>query len=226
MNLRIVVADDQEVIREGLMTLLDLMPGIDVVGGAADGQQAIEQAAALQPDAILMDLNMPGTDGITATARITAEQPRTAVVVLTTYAEEPLILDALRAGARGYLTKDAGKSEIVSAIQTAITGHTTLAPTVHQRLLDAAVRSASAREPEPAARSVESAALTAREEDVLRLMAQGLSNVAIGRRLLIGEATVKTHINHLFAKLGTRTRAEAVAWAHHHGYTPPPTPPA
>ncbi|MEU9126205.1 response regulator transcription factor [Streptomyces sp. NPDC048506] len=221
MNLRIVVADDQEVIREGLMTLLDLMPGIDVVGGAVDGEQALERVAALQPDAILMDLNMPGTDGIAATVRITRDHPQTAVVVLTTYAEEPLILDALRAGARGYLTKDAGKAEIVRAIEAAVTGHTTLAPAVHQQLLDAAGRAAPVSAPRPG-RSADTAGLTKREEDVLRLMAQGLSNAAIGRRLLIGEATVKTHVNHLFAKIGTRTRAEAVAWAHNHGYAPPP----
>ncbi|MEU5213207.1 response regulator transcription factor [Streptomyces sp. NPDC020742] len=225
MNLRIVVADDQEVIREGLMTLLDLMPGIDVVGGAVDGEQALEQVAALRPDAILMDLNMPGTDGIAATVRITQHHPHTAVVVLTTYAEEPLILDALRAGARGYLTKDAGKAEIVRAIEAAVTGHTTLAPAVHQQLLDAAVRTAPAAAPRPG-RSADTVGLTTREQDVLRLMAQGLSNAAIGRRLVIGEATVKTHVNHLFAKLGTRTRAEAVAWAHGHGYAPPPQPSA
>ncbi|MFB6437896.1 response regulator [Streptomyces sp. NPDC056411] len=225
MNLRIVVADDQEVIREGLMTLLDLMPGIDVVGGAVDGEQALEQVAALRPDAILMDLNMPGTDGIAATVCITQHHPHTAVVVLTTYAEEPLILDALRAGARGYLTKDAGKAEIVRAIEAAVTGHTTLAPAVHQQLLDAAVRTAPAAAPRPG-RSADTVGLTTREQDVLRLMAQGLSNAAIGRRLVIGEATVKTHVNHLFAKLGTRTRAEAVAWAHGHGYAPPPQPSA
>ncbi|MER8041690.1 response regulator transcription factor [Streptomyces sp. NPDC094032] len=217
MSLRIVVADDQEVVREGLMTLLDLMPGIEVVGGAADGRQALEQVAALRPDAILMDLGMPGTDGIAATARVTAEYPDTAVVVLTTYAEEPLILDALRAGARGYLTKDAGKAEIVRALEAAVTGHTTLAPAVHQHLLDAAGR--AREEPRPA-----TGELTAREVDVLRLMAQGLSNGAIGRRLHIGESTVKTHVNHLFAKIGTRTRAEAVAWAHQNGYAQPPTP--
>ncbi|MFJ4621554.1 response regulator [Streptomyces sp. NPDC088812] len=223
MSLRIVVADDQEVIREALMTLLDLMPGIEVVGGACDGQQAVERVAALRPDAVLMDLRMPGTDGIAATTRIAEQYPGTAVVVLTTYAEEPLILDALRAGARGYLTKDAGKAEIVRAIETAVTGHTTLAPAVQRRLLDAADRPSS---PAPGEETARPAALTGREEDVLRLMAEGLPNAAIGRRLLIGEATVKTHVNHLFAKLGTRTRAEAVAWAHHHGYGPAAQPPA
>ncbi|MEV0277494.1 response regulator transcription factor [Streptomyces sp. NPDC050610] len=219
MSTRVVVVDDQQVVREGLMTLLDMMPGIDVVAGGANGEEAVAQVAETHPDAVLMDLSMPGMGGVEATRRIVAAHPDVAVVVLTTMADDQLILDALHAGARAYLTKDAGKAEIVRAIEAALARHTTLDPIAQERLLAAAMRGADhpaeRRRAEPP-----QDLLTPRESDVLRLLAQGLSNGAIGRRLLVGEATVKTHINHLFAKLQVRTRAEAVAWAHAHGYGP------
>ncbi|MEU6673548.1 response regulator transcription factor [Streptomyces sp. NPDC046925] len=219
MTTRVVVVDDQQVVREGLMTLLDMMDGIDVVAGGANGEEAIAQVAETHPDAVLMDLSMPGMGGVEATRRIVTAHPDVAVVVLTTMADDQLILDALQAGARAYLTKDAGKAEIVRAIEAALTRHTTLDPIVQERLLAAAMRGADhtteRRRAEPS-----QDLLTPRESDVLRLLAQGLSNGAIGRRLLVGEATVKTHINHLFAKLQVRTRAQAVAWAHAHGFGP------
>ncbi|RCH64212.1 DNA-binding response regulator [Streptomyces sp. SDr-06] len=218
MSTRVVVVDDQAVIREGLMTLLDMMPGIDVVAGGANGEEALAHVAETHPDAVLMDLSMPGMGGVEATRRIVAAHPDVAVVVLTTMADDQLILDALQAGARAYLTKDAGKTEIVRAIEAAVARHTTLDPIVQERLLAAALRGAgqpTERRPEPS-----QDLLTPRESDVLRLLAQGLSNRAIGRRLLVGEATVKTHVNHLFAKLRIRNRAEAVAWAHTHGFGP------
>ncbi|MEV8313883.1 response regulator transcription factor [Streptomyces sp. NPDC059900] len=219
MTARVVVVDDQQVVHEGLMTLLDMMDGIDVVAGCANGEEAIAQVAETPPDAVLMDLSMPGMGGVEATRRIVTAHPDVAVVVLTTMADDQLILDALQAGARAYLTKDAGKTEIVRAIEAALTRHTTLDPIVQERLLAAALRGADhtteRRRAEPS-----QDLLTPRESDVLRLLAQGLSNGAIGRRLLVGEATVKTHINHLFAKLQVRTRAQAVAWAHAHGFGP------
>ncbi|MFJ9469079.1 response regulator [Streptomyces caniferus] len=219
MSTRVVVVDDQAVIREGLMTLLDMMPGIDVVAGGANGEEAVAKVAETHPDAVLMDLSMPGMDGVEATRRIVAAHPDVAVVVLTTMADDQLILDALQAGARAYLTKDAGKTEIVRAIEAALARHTTLDPIVQERLLAAALRGADhTTEQRRAAPSQD--LLTPRESDVLRLLAQGLSNRAIGRRLLVGEATVKTHVNHLFAKLRIRNRAEAVAWAHAHGFGP------
>ncbi|MGW8729178.1 response regulator [Streptomyces sp. NPDC055808] len=219
MSTRIVVVDDQQVVREGLMTLMDMMHGIDVVAGCANGEEAVVQVAETRPDAVLMDLSMPGMGGVEATRRIVAAHPDVAVVVLTTMADDQLILDALQAGARAYLTKDAGKAEIVRAIEAALARHTTLDPIAQERLLAAAMRGTDyATERRQAKPSQD--LLTPREFDVLRLLAQGLSNSAIGRRLLVGEATVKTHINHLFAKLQVRTRAEAVAWAHAHGFGP------
>ncbi|MEV0260627.1 response regulator transcription factor [Streptomyces sp. NPDC050617] len=241
MSARVVVVDDQAVVREGLMTLLDMMPGIDVVAGGANGEEGVAAVAETLPDAVLMDLSMPGMGGVEATRRIVAAHPDVAVVVLTTMADDQLILDALQAGARAYLTKDAGKTEIVRAIEAALARHTTLDPIVQERLLAAAMRGAetdhtterqrteqrqtesSRAKPsrtEPSQSEPSQDLLTPRESDVLRLLARGLSNSAIGRRLLVGESTVKTHINHLFAKLQVRSRAEAVAWAHAHGYGP------
>ncbi|MGW3044603.1 response regulator [Kitasatospora sp. NPDC001159] len=223
MTVRIVVADDQAAVREGLMTLLAMVPGIDVVAGAANGEEAVARAAELRPDAVLMDLVMPVLDGVAATRRITAELPGVAVVVLTTLADEAKIIDALQAGALGYLTKDAGKDQIARAIQAAVSRQVTLDPEVQHRLLAAAVRGHQTQDrpghdDEPRQTPPPTLQLTPREEDVLRLLATGLPNAAIARRLLIGPATVKTHVNHLFAKLGVTTRAEAVAWAHGHGY--------
>ncbi|MGW3208352.1 LuxR C-terminal-related transcriptional regulator [Streptomyces sp. NPDC001135] len=174
-------------------------------------------------DGVLMDLVMPVLDGVAATRRITGELPGVAVVVLTTLADEEMIIHALQAGAVGYLTKDAGKDQIARAIQAAVSRQVTLAPEVQQRLLAAAVR--GHRPPDRHDQDHEPQAppsalqLTPREEDVLRLLATGLPNAPIARRLLIGPATVKTHVNHLFAKLGVSTRAEAIVWAHSHGYT-------
>ncbi|MEZ0109983.1 DNA-binding NarL/FixJ family response regulator [Catenulispora sp. EB89] len=233
MSHRIVVADDQAVIREGLMMLLDMLPDIDVVGGAENGAQAIARVEELRPDAVLMDLSMPVVDGVEATRHIVANHPEIAVIVLTTMAEDQLIVDALQAGARAYLTKDANKTAIARAIDAAVNGQATLDPVARERLLAAASRRTSIAspalpqpQPQPQSQSPEpdsSAApsrepLTPRETDVLRLLAQGLPNAAIGRRLLVGEATVKTHVTHLFAKLKVTTRAEATAWAHRNGY--------
>jgi DNA-binding NarL/FixJ family response regulator len=225
----VVVADDQSAVREGLVLLLGTLPGIAVVGQAADGEAAVELVAATLPQVVLMDLNMPRCDGATATARITAGYPGTRVVVLTTYADDESIIGALRAGALGYLTKDATRSEIGRAIHAAAAGQGILDPSVQQRLLNAAVRAPEASSSggptaggQPAGASPASAdELTPREADVLRLIAAGQSNREIARSLFVSEATVKTHVNRIFAKTGSRDRAQAIRYAYIHGYAVP-----
>jgi DNA-binding NarL/FixJ family response regulator len=217
VSIRVLVADDQALVREGLMTLLAAAPEIEPVGSARDGAEAVALAARHRPDVVLMDLRMPGVDGVQATREIRTAQPATQVVVLTTYADESSILDALHAGALGYLTKDAGIAEISRAVQAAAAGHSLLDATVQSRLLAAA--SAGARPaPSPAPPAVALPdELTPREAEVLGLVARGLSNAEIAAHLVVSEATVKTHINHLFAKAGVRDRAQAVHYAYTHG---------
>lgn len=212
-DIRVVVADDQTAVREGLVVLLALMPDITVVGAAADGDEAVALVAAHGADVVLMDLRMPRLDGVGATARIRAEHPDTQVVVLTTYAEDADILAALRAGALGYLTKDAGRVQIGAAVRAAAAGQSVLDPQVQASLLAAASRS----EPASTVESELPDGLTAREVEVLRLIADGLSNREIAQRLFVTEATVKSHINRLFAKTGVRDRAQAVQYAYRHG---------
>jgi DNA-binding NarL/FixJ family response regulator len=209
----VLVVDDQALVREGLMTLLEASAEITPVAAAADGLEAVELAARHRPDVVLMDLRMPRLDGVEATRRIRAAQPQLEVVVLTTHADDESIFDALRAGARGYLTKDAGIAEISRAILAAANHQTLLDPIVHERLLSAvpAVR------PMPAAQQSLPDELTPREAEVLTLVAGGLSNGEIAAHLVISEATVKSHINHLFAKIGARDRAQAVHYAYTHG---------
>ncbi len=214
MSIRVLVADDQALVREGLETLISAVPEIESVGAARDGAEAIAMAARHRPDVVLMDLRMPGVDGVQATREIRAAQPDTQVVVLTTFADEDSILDALEAGALGYLTKDAGIAEIARAIQAAAAGHSLLDATVQSRLVAAAVsgpRAHPSPTPEPLPDD-----LTPREAEVLTLIARGLSNAEIATHLVVSEATVKTHINHLFAKTGARDRAQAVHYAYTH----------
>jgi DNA-binding NarL/FixJ family response regulator len=209
--IRVVVADDQAAVREGLVLLLDLLDDVAVVGAAADGEQAVRLVVEQRPDVVLMDLRMPRLDGVAATARIRAEQPATQVVVLTTYAEDADILAALGAGALGYLTKDAGRVQIAQAVRAAAAGQSVLDPQVQRRLLAAASGPATA----PAGTAPDG--LTGRELEVLQLIAQGLANREIAGRLYVSEATVKSHINRLFAKTGVRDRAQAVQYAYRHG---------
>ena len=212
----VVVADDQAAVREGLVLLLGTLPGISVVGQAEDGVAAVETVAAAHPQVALMDLNMPNCDGVEATRRIRADHPGTQVVVLTTYSDDESILGALQAGALGYLTKDATRAEIGRAVLAAAAGQAVLDPTVQQRLLSAAVRA-------PAAPGTqEDGDLTPRESDVLRLIAAGKSNREIARALFVSEATVKTHVNRIFAKTGSRDRSQAMRYAYTHGYADPP----
>ena len=213
MTVRVVLADDQRIVREGLVTLLDLLDGIEVVGAAADGDEACRLAAELHPDVVLMDLNMPRCDGVEATARLAAQQPDVKVLVLTTYADDTSVIDALRAGARGYLTKDAGAEEIRRALQQVTDGHAAFDPAIQQHLVDAITAGPTATRPAPTFPD----GLSPREAEVLTLVADGLSNQEIAERLVVSEATVKSHINRVFAKTGSRDRAQAVTYAYRNG---------
>ncbi|GGX71332.1 response regulator transcription factor [Streptomyces fructofermentans] len=216
---RVVVADDQTVVREGIVMLLGLLPGIEVVGAAADGDEAVRLVAELDPDVVLMDLRMPRCDGVEATARIRAEYPRTQVVVLTTFDDDASLFPALGAGARGYLTKDADGDEIVRAVRSVLSGDAGLSPSIQRRLLERL----SGPEPAEPERSAPAAdGLTARETEVLVLIADGLSNQEIARALHVSTATVKTHINNLFAKTGIKDRSQAVRYAFRNGLVRPP----
>jgi DNA-binding NarL/FixJ family response regulator len=208
--IRVVLADDQRVVREGLQSLLQLL-GIEVVASAADGDEAVALAIEHHPDVVLMDLRMPRCDGVEATRQIQAHSPGIKVLVLTTYADDRSVIDALRAGARGYLTKDAGAEEIGQAIERVARGQAALDPVVQQHLIDAVTGAAEVPPRELPA------GLTPREADVLRCIARGMSNGEIAAQLFVSEATVKSHINHLFAKTGVRDRAQAVTFAYEHG---------
>jgi len=218
---RVVVADDQTIVREGLVTLLSTMQDIEVIGSAGDGEQAVALVRQTSPDVVLMDLRMPGLDGIEATRRIRAELPAVQVVVLTTYADDESIVQALRAGAIGYLTKDAGRDHIRRALEAAAAGQAVLDPAVQQRLLSAAVRAPAPAPAGPTAAAADDD-LTPREAEVLRLIAAGQSNREIARALFVSEATVKTHVNRIFAKTGSRDRGQAVHYAYTRGYASPP----
>jgi DNA-binding NarL/FixJ family response regulator len=216
---RVVVADDQTVVREGIVMLLGLLPGIEVVGAAGDGDEAVALVAELAPDVVLMDLRMPRCDGVEATRRIRAEHPGTQVVVLTTFADDESLFPALRAGARGYLTKDAGGEEIVRAVESVLSGDAGLSPSVQRRLLERLSEPQPKREPAEPASPPDG--LTTRETEVLVLIAEGLTNQEIARKLHVSTATVKTHINNLFAKTGLKDRAQAVRYAYGKGLVRP-----
>ena len=217
--LRIVIADDQASVREGLVLLLGGLPGIDVVGAAADGEQALGLVAEHQPDAILLDLHMPVLDGIAATRRLTAEHPGVAVVILTTYADDESVLDALRAGARSYLTKHADRADIASALRAAAGGLSVLDARVQATLLAAATSAAPAAAPSavaPPGQGPLPDGLTQREAEIQALIAQGLTNPEIAARLFLSNHTVKTHISRIFAKTGSRDRVAAIGYARRH----------
>ena len=207
--MKIVVVDDQTAVREGLVTILELMPEIEVVGAGGDGAEAIDLVERHAPDVVLMDLRMPRVDGVEATRAIRAAHPATQVVVLTTYADDDSILAALAAGAIGFLTKDASRDDIRLALEAAAAGHAHLDPAAHAALVGAASTPASSAAPPPDG-------LTRRELEVLALIGEGLSNGEIAAQLYLSEATVKTHVNRIFAKTGSRDRAQAVAYAHRH----------
>jgi len=215
-DIRVVIADDQRVVREGLATLLGLLERITVVGVAADGDEAVHLACDLGADVVLMDLRMPRCDGVDATRRLHEQNPEIKVLVLTTYADDRSVIDALRAGARGYLTKDAGAEEIRNALDQLAHGQAAIDPAVQHHLLDAIAEGTARGRPEPA--SVLPDGLTPREGEVLALIAQGLTNTEIAQQLVVNEATIKSHINHMFAKIGVRDRAQAVTYAYRNGF--------
>jgi DNA-binding NarL/FixJ family response regulator len=215
--LRVLIADDQASVREGLVLLLGGLPDIDVVGSAADGEQALELVAEHKPDAILLDLHMPVLDGIATTRRLTTEHPDVAIVVLTTYADDGSVLDALHAGARSYLTKDADRADIARALHAAATGLTVFDPRVHAALLAATSSPAATGQAPPAAPGLPGPdGLTDREVEILGLIARGLTNPEIAAQLFLSNHTIKTHINRIFAKTGSRDRAAAIGYAHRH----------
>jgi DNA-binding NarL/FixJ family response regulator len=222
-KIRVLAADDQRVVREGLAMLLGLLPDVEVVGTAANGEEALALADELRPDVILMDLRMPRVDGVEATRRLRASHPEIKVVVLTTYADDRSVIDALRAGALGYLTKDAGADEIRQALQRVSSGQAAVDPAVQMHLIEAIATATSSPAPDPAA-SPEAQlpdGLTPREAEVLGLIGAGLSNTEIAARLFVSEATVKSHVNHMLPKIGARDRAQAVGYAYRHGLVPP-----
>lgn len=210
MTVRVLVVDDQQVMREGLVALLELIDGVEVTGDAADGDAALALVPDTRPDVVLMDLRMPGMDGVTATRRITEDHPGVAVLVLTTYDDDASIAAALHAGARGYLTKEAGRAEIGAALKAAAAGQATFARTVSDRLVAALPRAMPAPPALPDG-------LTRREAEVLTLIAEGLRNAEIAQALFISETTVKTHINNAFTKINARNRTEATRYAQSHG---------
>ena len=214
--IRVLLADDQRVVREGLGTLLGLLDGIELVGTAADGEEALTLARELDPDVVLMDLRMPRCDGISAIRRLSDRGERPRAIALTTFADDASVLGALRAGARGYLTKDAGADQIRAAVEAVARGEAALDPAVQHHVI------AALSEPTPAESSPDLPdGLTPREVEVLALIAEGLTNAEIAGRLVVSGATVKTHVNHIFAKTGARDRAQAVVYAYGHGLAEP-----
>ncbi|WBB82514.1 response regulator transcription factor [Micromonospora sp. WMMD882] len=206
--IRLLIVDDHPVVRDGLRGIFDGDPGFTVVGSAADGAEALAVAAATRPDVVLMDLRMPGLDGVTATRRLTAGSPGVRVLVLTTYDTDADVLPAIRAGATGYLLKDSPREELTRAVRAAARGESVLSPTVAARLMGR-VRSPGQEPP------------SQRELEVLTQVARGLSNKEIAAKLFVSEATVKTHLLHLYAKLGVNDRAAAVATAYDRGLLTP-----
>jgi DNA-binding NarL/FixJ family response regulator len=212
--IRVLVADDQRVVRDGLSMLVGLIDGVEVIGTACDGIDAVARAESEQPDVVLMDLRMPRMEGAQATREIRAALPGTQVLVLTTYADDESLFPALQAGARGYLTKDASAEEIEEAIKAVAAGRTHLDPAIQQRLVAAVI------DAQPVAKASAGAlpdGLTPREAEVLKLIAAGLSNGEIAEALVVSGATVKTHVNRIFSKTGARDRAQAVRYAYQHG---------
>jgi DNA-binding NarL/FixJ family response regulator len=215
-QVRVLVADDQKIVRDGLCLLLGMLPEIEVIGTAVDGADAVRQAMTAEPDIVLMDLHMPNCDGVEATRQIVRERPRVRVVVLTAYSDDDSVFAALRAGARGFLTKNAGASDIFRAVSAVCAGEAELDPSVQRRLVEAVARGAPGTAGEARA-GANLAGLTEREVEVLAEIGAGLSNTEIAAKFRISTATVKTHVNHLLAKTGMRDRAQLVAYAFRQG---------
>jgi DNA-binding NarL/FixJ family response regulator len=220
--IRVLLADDQELVRSGFRLILELADGIEVAGEAADGREAVRLAKELAPDVVLMDVRMPELDGIEATRRLRQAGSDARVLVLTTFDLDEYVYGALRAGASGFLLKDAPREQLVAAVRTAARGEALLAPAITQRLIE---RFVARPAPSEAAPAIEQ--LSGRELEVLRLLARGLSNAEIAADLVLGEATVKTHVAHVLRKLGLRDRVQAVVFAYESGLVEPgSSPPA
>ncbi|MET9546711.1 response regulator transcription factor [Streptomyces sp. NPDC006627] len=224
-SIRVLVVDDQFLIRAGLVGLLRAAPGIEVVGEAGDGDEAVELAARTRPDVVLMDIRMPGMNGITATTKILAQaaEPAPRVLVLTTFDLDEYVYGALRAGASGFLLKDSGPDRLLAAVAAVGCGDALFAPSVTRRLVEAFSRQAPGSGPggDECRPPPDLAALTLREVEVLKLIARGLTNADIAERLYISEATVKTHLNRTMSKLGLDSRAQAVVVAYETGLVTP-----
>ena len=218
MTLGVLIADDQALMRAGFRMILEAEPDLEVVGEAADGQEAVAEAARLRPDVVLMDVRMPEMDGIQATRRLLDGNNETKVVMLTTFDMDEYVYEALRAGASGFLVKDVPPEQLVAGIRSVASGDSLLAPSVTRRLIQEYVR----RPPGPLrTASPELTRLTAREVEVLRLMARGHSNGEIATEFVVSETTVKTHVAHVLAKLGARDRVQAVVFAYESGLVRP-----
>jgi DNA-binding NarL/FixJ family response regulator len=215
--IRVLIVDDQELVRAGFRMILEVQPDIDVVGEAADGVAAVAAAANLAPHVVLMDVRMPEADGIDATRRIFARAIDTRVLILTTFDADEYVYDAIRAGASGFLLKNAPPAQLVAAVRAAAAGETHLAPEILQRMVDEFVRN-----PRPGTGSREAFAhLTDRELEVLKLVARGLNNADIARHLFLSEATIRTHVSRILSKLGLRDRTQAVVAAYEGGLVKP-----
>jgi NarL family two-component system response regulator LiaR len=204
-TIRVLIADDHGIVRKGIRALLATEPGIVVAGEAADGQQAVARTLQLGPDVVLMDLVMPGIDGLEATEQIIAQRPDTRILVLTSFAGDDKVFPAIKAGALGYLLKDSGPEQLVEAIQQVYRGESSLHPSIARKLLRELA--------EPTQRTAETETLTAREIEVLQLVAEGHSNREIAERLTISEATVRTHVSNILAKLNLGSRTQAALYA-------------
>ncbi|MFO7193628.1 response regulator transcription factor [Thermocrispum sp.] len=220
-HVRVVLADDQELVRAGFRVILGTEPGIEVVGEAADGAEAVRQVRQLRPDIVLMDVQMPGTDGIAATRQILADPTcPTKVIILTTFDRDDYLFAALRAGASGFLLKNASPEDLISAVRVVARGDALLSPEVTRRVLAEFTREQQ-RQPDDERPAVRPPELTDREYEVLVELARGASNAEIAERLVLGETTVKTHVSRILAKLGLRDRTHAVVYAYEHGIVSP-----
>ncbi|WP_203580257.1 response regulator transcription factor [Microbacterium hibisci] len=219
-SIRVLLVDDQELIRLGFRLVLEAEPDIEVVGEAADGDEAVRAVAGHRPDVVLMDIRMPRTDGIAATRAIVHSHPATRVLVLTTFDLDEYAFGALDAGASGFLLKDAQRTELTAAIRAVHRGDAVLAPAVTRRVIERA-RTAAGAAPSTAAGPDPLAELTEREREVLHAIAEGLTNAEIAQRLYLSESTVKTHVGRVLAKIGARDRVQAVIVAHRHGLVDP-----
>jgi len=215
--IRVLVADDQELVRTGFRVILEAEGDIEVVGEAADGHEAVRQAALTKPDVVLMDIRMPGLDGLGATEQILRQPAAPTIVVLTTFDQNEYVYRALRAGAAGFLVKDAPSSRLLAAVRAAATGDSLIEPSIVQRLVERSMEPAA---PVAAGVPAELEHLTERELDVLGLITRGLSNAEIAAHLVVAETTVKTHVARILTKLGVRDRVQAVVLAYESGFVP------